>query len=53
MTQHTVVVADSGKISEIEKYRPQDATTNPTLILEAVKLDEYKHIVDKAIQKGI
>jgi len=44
------VVADSGKIMEIEKYKPQDSTTNPSLILEAVNLPEYRDIVERAIQ---
>jgi transaldolase len=48
-----VVVADSGKITEIEKYKPQDSTTNPTLILEAVNLPEYRDIVESAVRKGI
>jgi transaldolase len=39
--QHSIVVADTGKFNEIEKYKPLDATTNPTLILEAAKSEEY------------
>ncbi len=43
--QYTVVVADSGKIQEIKKYQPHDATTNPSLILEAAKLPEYNELL--------
>ena len=49
LTQHTVVVADTGKINEIQKFQPQDATTNPSLILEAAKLPEYQALIDDAI----
>ena len=41
VAKHSVVVADTGKINEIIKFSPQDATTNPSLILEASKLPEY------------
>ncbi|CAD8203329.1 unnamed protein product [Paramecium pentaurelia] len=53
LRDHTVVVADTGKINDIQKFQPQDATTNPSLILEAAKLPEYQALIDDAIQKGI
>src|SRR5690606_32868406 len=37
----------TGDIEAIRKYRPTDATTNPTLILKAVQKDEYRYILDK------
>lgn len=37
----TTVVADTGEFALIAQYRPQDATTNPTLILQATKLERY------------
>lgn len=37
----------------IEVYKPQDATTNPSLILAAAKMPTYQHIVDQAIKYGI
>lgn len=43
----TTVVADTGDIEAIRKYRPTDATTNPTLILRAVQKEAYRHILDK------
>ena len=41
----TVVVADTGDLASIERYRPQDATTNPSLIQAAAKMSEYQGIV--------
>ncbi|ERP31540.1 transaldolase [Chitinivibrio alkaliphilus] len=46
----TTVVADTGEISEIRKYRPTDATTNPSLLLKAAQLPEYKSLVDDAVE---
>jgi transaldolase len=46
----TVVVADTGDIHSIEKFRPRDATTNPSLITAAAQMPEYASIVDEALQ---
>jgi transaldolase len=43
---YTVVVADTGDIEAMEKFRPQDATTNPSLITAAAQLPQYQPIVD-------
>lgn len=48
----TVVVADSGDFESIVKYRPQDATTNPSLLLQAVGMPQYQHIVKEAVEYG-
>jgi len=48
-----VVVADTGDFNQIEKYRPEDSTTNPTLINQATKLPEFKGILDTSIEFGI
>ncbi|WP_448249879.1 transaldolase [Thalassotalea agariperforans] len=48
----TVVVADSGDVDSIKALHPQDATTNPSLILQAAKLPQYKHLIDDAIAKA-
>lgn len=48
----TVVVADSGDVDSIKALSPQDATTNPSLILQAAKLPQYKHVIDDAIAKS-
>jgi len=45
----TVVVADTGDIQAIQKYQPQDATTNPSLILKAAQLTDYASLMDQAI----
>ncbi|XP_073514770.1 transaldolase [Phyllobates terribilis] len=52
LKSHTVVVADTGDFNAIEEYKPQDATTNPSLILAAAQMPEYKQLVNDAIQYG-
>ena len=42
----TVVVADTGDIEAMEKFQPQDATTNPSLITAAAQMPQYQPIVD-------
>lgn len=48
----TTVVCDSGDFATIGKYKPQDATTNPSLILAASKKPEYAKLMDVAIAYG-
>ncbi|MGJ8692332.1 MAG: transaldolase [Thalassotalea sp.] len=48
----TIVVADSGDVDSIKALHPQDATTNPSLILQAAKLPQYKHLIEDAIAKA-
>ncbi|MEH2450661.1 transaldolase [Nostoc sp.] len=45
----TVVVADTGDIKAIEKFKPQDATTNPSLITAAAQMPEYQEVVDQTL----
>lgn len=45
----TVVVADTGDIEAIKKYQPQDATTNPSLVLSASQLPQYAALIDEAV----
>ncbi|MBV7314195.1 transaldolase [Shewanella sp. NIFS-20-20] len=45
----TTIVADTGDIEAIKKYQPQDATTNPSLILKASEIPEYEYLIDDAI----
>lgn len=45
----TVVVADTGDIDSIKQFSPEDATTNPSLVLKAAQLPQYKHLIDSAI----
>ena len=45
----TVIVADSGDLDAIAAYRPEDATTNPSLILKAIALPIYRKLLDEVI----
>src|SRR5436853_4830128 len=49
LKKFTKVVADTGDFATLKEYAPQDATTNPSLILKAAVMPEYKHLVEKAI----
>jgi len=48
LKKYTTVVADTGDIEAIARHRPQDATTNPSLIYAAAKNPRYRHLVDEA-----
>ncbi len=48
----TTVVADSGDVDSIKVLNPTDATTNPSLILQAAQLPQYQHIIIDAIEKS-
>jgi len=50
LRQYTVVVADTGDIEAMEKFRPQDATTNPSLITAAAQMPQYQPIVDGVLK---
>ena len=52
LRQYTVVVADTGDIEAMEKFRPQDATTNPSLITAAAQLPQYQPIVDDVLKEA-
>jgi transaldolase len=45
----TTVVADTGDFESMKAYQPRDATTNPSLILQAAAKPEYRHLVEKAV----
>ena len=45
----TTVVADTGDFEAISKFAPEDATTNPSLILKAAQMPEYRYLVDEVI----
>lgn len=49
----TTVVADSGDIEAVRRFKPQDATTNPSLILKAAAIPHYQHLIDNAIEFAI
>ncbi len=49
LRRYTVVVADTGDIEAMEEFRPQDATTNPSLITAAAQMPQYQPIVDEVL----
>ena len=49
LKKFTAVVADSGDFATLKQFAPQDATTNPSLILKAAQMPAYKFLVDKAV----
>jgi transaldolase len=49
LKKYTKVVADTGDFESMRAYKPQDATTNPSLIFAAVQQPEYGHLLDEAI----
>ena len=52
LRQFTTVVADTGDFEAIRAYAPQDATTNPSLILKAAQMPEYAALVNESIDAG-
>ena len=52
LREMTVVVADTGDINAIETFKPQDATTNPSLITAAAQMPQYQGIVDETLLKA-
>jgi len=52
LKQFTKVVADTGDFETLKEFAPQDATTNPSLILKAAQMPGYKHLVEQAIAGG-
>ena len=49
LKQFTTVVADPGDFKQIDAYRPQDATTNPSLILKAVQKPDYRSLLTETV----
>jgi transaldolase len=49
LKKYTVIVADTGDIEAIAKHKPQDATTNPSLLLKAAQQPAYRSLVDEAL----
>lgn len=50
LKQYTTVVADTGDFEAMKAFKPQDATTNPSLILKAVGKDAYKPLLEKTVK---
>jgi len=53
LKKYTTVVADTGDIEAIARHRPQDATTNPSLLYHAAQMPSYRHLVEEAIKEAI
>lgn len=49
LKKYTKIVIDSGDIENIKKYTPYDATTNPSLVLQAIKMKKYEYLLQKSI----
>jgi len=52
LKQFTVVVADTGDFATLKQFAPRDATTNPSLILKAAQMPEYKPLVEQTIAEA-
>src|SRR6202008_2835237 len=52
LKQYTTVVADTGDIEAIHRHRPQDATTNPSLLYKAAQMPAYHQLVEEAAEKA-
>ncbi|AZF15046.1 transaldolase [Pseudomonas sp. R3-18-08] len=50
LKQFTTVVADTGDFSTLAKLKPQDATTNPSLLLKASSISGYAKLLDECVQ---
>ncbi|KAI8876947.1 transaldolase [Backusella circina FSU 941] len=50
LKNYTTIVADSGDFESIAQYKPQDATTNPSLILAAAQKPQYAHLIEDAVK---
>ncbi|HUQ77045.1 MAG TPA: transaldolase [Burkholderiales bacterium] len=52
LRQHSLVVADTGDIEAVARWKPQDATTNPSLLLTSAQDPRFRHLVDGAIKEA-
>jgi len=52
LKEMTTVVADTGDFESMKAYHPQDATTNPSLLLQAAEKPEYAKILQAALEEG-
>ena len=50
LKDYTIVVADTGDIEAIQRLQPQDATTNPSLILKAALMPQYETLIQNAVE---
>lgn len=52
LKEYTIVVADTGDVEAIKRVKPQDATTNPSLIYKAAQMPQYAKLIDDAVAYG-
>jgi transaldolase len=52
LSQHSLVVADTGDIEQVARWKPQDATTNPSLLLTAAEDPRYQHLVQNSVRES-
>jgi len=50
LSRHSLVVADTGDIEQVARWKPQDATTNPSLLLTAAEDPRYQHLVQSSVK---
>jgi len=53
LKRYTTVVADTGDVDAIAAHRPQDATTNPSLLYQSAQQLKYQHLVDQALEDAV
>src|SRR5215468_9042285 len=53
LKKYTTVVADTGDVQAIAQHRPQDATTNPSLLFHAAQMPTYRHLVEEASEQAL
>jgi len=52
LSSMTVVVADTGELEAIRRFKPRDATTNPSLILAAAQIPAYQNLIDEVLESS-
>jgi transaldolase len=52
LSKHSLVVADTGDIEQVARWKPQDATTNPSLLLTAAEDPRYQHLVQSSVREA-
>ena len=52
LSRHSLVVADTGDIEQVARWKPQDATTNPSLLLTAAEDPRYQHLVQSSVREA-
>jgi transaldolase len=51
LRQHSLVVADTGDIEAVARWKPQDATTNPSLLLASAEDPRFRHLMDRDVDQ--